>query len=112
MHRLALVISTAAAFAPAPRISRPLSRGGAPVPVATARAQPTMAVKLPGAEFDGFDGAGIRHQPLPHDDRRRPALLRQGGLRRLEVGAARVLPRLRLVVPSLGSGEREDLGPV
>ena len=53
MHRLALVISTAAAFAPAPRISRPLSRGGAPVPVATARAQPTMAVKLPGAEFDG-----------------------------------------------------------
>ena len=53
MHRLALVISTAAAFAPAPRISRPLSRGGAPVPVATARAQPSLAAKLPGAEFDG-----------------------------------------------------------
>ena len=43
MHRLALVISTAAAFAPAPRISRPLSRVGAPVPVATARVQPTLA---------------------------------------------------------------------
>ena len=53
MHRLALVISTAAAFAPAPRISRPLSRVGAPVPVATARVQPTLAAKLPGAEFDG-----------------------------------------------------------
>ena len=53
MHRLALVISTAAAFAPAPRISRPLSRVGAPVPVATARVQPTLAAKLPGAEFNG-----------------------------------------------------------
>ena len=53
MHRLALLISTAAAFAPAPRISRPLSRVGAPVPVATARVQPPLAVKLPGAEFDG-----------------------------------------------------------
>ena len=42
-------------FAPAPRISRPLSRVGAPVPVATARVQPTLAAKLPGpgAEFDG-----------------------------------------------------------
>ena len=53
MHRFALVISTAAAFAPAPRITRPLSRVGAPVPVATARAQPALAAKLPGAEFDG-----------------------------------------------------------
>ena len=53
MHRLALVISTTAAFAPAPRITRPLSRGGAPVPVATARVQPTLAAKLPGAEFNG-----------------------------------------------------------
>jgi hypothetical protein len=53
MHRLALVISTAAAFAPAPRISRPLSRAGAPVPVATARGQPSLAAKLPGAEFNG-----------------------------------------------------------
>ena len=54
MHRLALVISTAAAFAPAPRgMHKPLSRGGAPVPVATARVQPTLAAKLPGAEFDG-----------------------------------------------------------
>ena len=53
MHRLALVISTAAAFAPAPRISRPLSRVGAPVPLASARVQPTLAAKLPGAEFNG-----------------------------------------------------------
>ena len=53
MHRFALVISTVAAFAPAPRITRPLSRGGAPVPVATARVQPAMAgAKLPGAEFN------------------------------------------------------------
>jgi len=47
------MISTAVAFAPAPRITRPLSRVGAPVPVATARVQPSLAAKLPGAEFDG-----------------------------------------------------------
>ena len=43
-----------AAFAPAPRgLHKPLSRVGAPVPVATARAQPSLAAKLPGAEFNG-----------------------------------------------------------
>ena len=80
MHRFALVISTAAAFAPAPRIR--------------------------------LDGSGLRDQPVPHDDRRGPPLLRQGEFRGVQVGTARVLPRLRLVVPSLRSGEREDQGPV
>ena len=49
------MISTAVAFAPAPRgLHKQLSRVGAPVPVATARVQPTLAVsKLPGAEFNG-----------------------------------------------------------
>ena len=64
MHRLALVISTAAAFAPAPRISRPLSRGGAPVPVASARVQPTLAAKLEKIKGN-FEDENAKFRPLP-----------------------------------------------